>query len=147
MSLLDISKLPTAENSVIHLHVTDNVGIARVPLSAGQKLKVGGKYDVTAIGNVPAGHKMALVEIPAGQMLVRYGQAIGKARVAIHPGDHVHVHNVLFEELHFNYEFPETDRPLPPLPANIPTFQGFVREDGRVGTVCFQAHANLLGGA
>ena len=30
MSLLDISKLPTAENSVIHLHATDNVGIARV---------------------------------------------------------------------------------------------------------------------
>jgi altronate hydrolase len=134
MSLLDISKLPTAENSVIHLHATDNVGIARVPLTAGQKLKVGGQYDVTAANPVPAGHKMALVEVKAGETLIRYGQAIGKARVDIHPGDHVHVHNVAFEELHFNYEFPETERPLPPLPANIPTFQGYLREDGRVGT-------------
>jgi altronate hydrolase len=134
MSLLDISKLPTAENSVIHLHATDNVGIARVPLNAGQTLKVGGKYDVTAAKPVPAGHKMALVEVKAGETLVRYGQAIGKARVDIHPGDHVHVHNVAFEELHFNYEFPETERPLPVLPANVPTFQGYLREDGRVGT-------------
>ena len=41
MSLLEISKLPTAENSAIHLHPNDNVAIARVPLSAGQTLKVG----------------------------------------------------------------------------------------------------------
>ena len=42
MSLLEISKLPTAENSAIHLHPNDNVAIARVPLSPGQKLKLGG---------------------------------------------------------------------------------------------------------
>jgi hypothetical protein len=34
MPLLDIAKLPTAENSAIHLHSTDNVAIARVPLRA-----------------------------------------------------------------------------------------------------------------
>ena len=33
--LLEITKLPTAENSAIHLHPPDNVAIARVPLSAG----------------------------------------------------------------------------------------------------------------
>ena len=41
MSLLEIAKLPTAENSAIHLHAMDNVAIARVPLAAGQDLKVG----------------------------------------------------------------------------------------------------------
>ena len=41
--LLEIAKLPTAENSAIHLHATDNVAIARVPLSAGTELKVDGR--------------------------------------------------------------------------------------------------------
>ena len=31
--LLDIAKLPTAENSAIHLNPADNVAIARVPLA------------------------------------------------------------------------------------------------------------------
>ena len=42
MSLLEIQKLPTAENSAIHLHPSDNVAIARVPLTAGQTLRVDG---------------------------------------------------------------------------------------------------------
>jgi altronate hydrolase len=133
MSLLDITKLPTAENSVIHLHPTDNVGIARVPLSEGQTLKIG-PYTVTAVNNVPAGHKIALREIAAGEKLIRYGQIIGKSRVAIHPGEHVHTHNVAFEEIHFDYEYPTEDRAFPPAPAKMPTFMGYQREDGRAGT-------------
>jgi hypothetical protein len=43
MSLLGISKLPTAENSAIQLHARDNVAIARVPLSIGITLNVGGQ--------------------------------------------------------------------------------------------------------
>jgi len=33
--LVEITKVPNAENSAIHLHPTDNVAIARVPLPAG----------------------------------------------------------------------------------------------------------------
>jgi len=40
MELLEIAKLPTEENSAIHLNPLDNVAIARVPLSAGMKLRV-----------------------------------------------------------------------------------------------------------
>ena len=42
MSLVGISKLPTAENSAIQLHPRDNVAIARVPLSAGAELHIAG---------------------------------------------------------------------------------------------------------
>jgi altronate hydrolase len=133
MSLLDITKLPTAENSVIHLHPNDNVGIARVPLSPGQTLKVG-PFEVTAAGSVPAGHKIALFEILPGEKLIRYGQVIGNARGRIGPGDHVHTHNVAFEEIQFDYEFPTVERAFPPAPAKMPTFMGYLREDGRAGT-------------
>jgi altronate hydrolase len=138
MSLLSISKLPTAENSAIHLNAADNVAIARVPLSPGQELKIEGQ-PVTVASAVPAGHKIALRSIPAGDRIIRYGQVIGRARTTITPGEHIHVHNVAFEEQSFDYEFPTADQPFPPLPAQVPTFLGYQRADGRVGTRNFIA--------
>ena len=106
MSLLGISKLPTAENSAIQLHPRDNVAIARVPLSIGTALNVGGQ-SIRTRSAIPAGHKVAIKPVAQGENLVRYGQLIGRASSAIEPGDHVHTHNVAFEELTFNYEFPD----------------------------------------
>ena len=133
MSLLDIAKLPTAENSAIHLHPSDNVAIARVPLSAGQKLKIDGT-DIEVREPVPAGHKVALRTIGKGENLVRYGQVIGRSRAPIDPGRHVHTHNLAYEELTFEYEYPDGDKALPVPPKDIPVFLGYPREDGRVGT-------------
>jgi altronate hydrolase len=133
LSLLEITKLPTAENSAIHLHPSDNVAIARVPLSPGQHLKVG-PFDVEVLNSVPAGHKIALFDIHSGETLLRYGQVIGRARGAIAAGSHVHTHNLAYEEIVFDYEYPTTNHELPPAPANIPTFLGYSRADGRVGT-------------
>ncbi len=65
---------------------------------------------------------------------MRYGQVMGRARVAIAPGSHVHTHNVAFEELTFDYEYPAGEIPLPQAPARGPVFLGYRREDGRVGT-------------
>jgi altronate hydrolase len=133
MSLLDIAKLPTAENSAILLHPNDNVAIARVPVSAGFTLRIAGR-SVTARAPIPAGHKVALRTVAAGETLIRYGQRIGRARFAIEPGDHVHTHNVAYEEIAFEYEFPAGDAPLPLAPADAPSFQGYARADGRAGT-------------
>jgi altronate hydrolase len=130
--LLEIAKLPTAENSVIQLHPTDNVAIARVPVSAGSELKVEGQA-LTARESIPAGHKIALAHIPQGGIVRRYGQIIGRASQSIAPGSHVHTHNLAFEELHFNYEFPAGEIPLPER-RTTPTFLGYRRQDGSVGT-------------
>ena len=64
--LLDIAKLPTAENSSIHLHPGDNVAVARVPLGAGAELQVEGVRLKTRDA-IPAGHKVALREIRPGK--------------------------------------------------------------------------------
>src|SRR5579862_4036954 len=133
MSLLGITKLPTAENSAIHLHPSDSVAIARVPLSEGAMLRIAGR-EIRTRTAIPAGHKVALRAIAPGETISRYGQVIGRARVAIEPGEHLHTHNVGFEELAFEYEFPTTDRPIPSAPADAPTFLGYAREDGRAGT-------------
>src|ERR1700730_15080685 len=133
MELLEIAKLPTAENSVIHLNPLDNVAIARVPLSAGMKLRVDG-VPIEVLDPVPAGHKIAVARRQPGDVVHRYGQTIGRAKQAIEPGRHVHTHNVSFEELTFEYQFPTGEVPRPAVPKNIPTFRGYLREDGRAGT-------------
>jgi len=133
MSFVDIAKLPTAENSAIHLHPTDNVAVARVPLQAGQALRVEGK-GLEVRDFVAAGHKVALAPIRAGEAVRRYGQVIGRAKADIATGQHIHTHNLAFEEGERDYDFPEGEVAYPALPANVPTFLGYPREDGRAGT-------------
>jgi altronate hydrolase len=133
MGLLEITPLPTAANSVIRLHESDNVAIARVPLAAGAQVETAG-HSLTLAAAVPAGHKVAIARIETGRAIVRYGQVMGRARVDISPGDHVHTHNVAFEELTFDYEFPAAEKPIAREPAGGPSFLGYLREDGRAGT-------------
>jgi altronate hydrolase len=83
---------------------------------------------------VPAGHKVAIRAIAAGEAVRRYGEHIGLARTAIVPGEHVHTHNVAFDAGALNYEFPAAERSLPAPPSEMPTFLGYPRADGRVGT-------------
>jgi len=130
--LLEIAKLPTAENSVIHLHAADNVAVARVPVAAGTGLRVDGQ-PLTARDAIPAGHKIAIARIGQGETVRRYGQIIGRARQVIESGSHVHTHNLAFEELHLNYEFPATEVALPER-RESPVFLGYPREDGLAGT-------------
>ncbi len=131
--LLDIAQLPTAGNSALRLHPSDNVAIARVPLAAGAELRLDNLRVVTR-EPIPAGHKVSLEPISAGEIVHRYGQAIGRARAAIEPGSHVHTHNLSFEELELSYEFPTGEIQLPEPPKDAPTFLGYQREDGRAGT-------------
>ena len=131
--LVEIAKPASSENAVIHLHPSDNIAVARLSLASGQIIRAGG-HEVELVNAVPPGHKVAIQPIPRGGALVRYGQVIGRAAADIAPGQHVHTHNVSFEEIHFDYEFPTGNLPLPTEPANCPTFLGYPRADGRAGT-------------
>jgi altronate dehydratase len=71
----------------------DNVATALEPLAAGAALDLDGRHVVTRAA-IPSGHKLAIVDIAAGDPVVKYGSAIGTATAAIAAGDHVHTHNV-----------------------------------------------------
>lgn len=49
---------------------------------------------VTARGDIPYGHKIALADIARGEDIVKYGERIGVASRDIALGDYVHVHNL-----------------------------------------------------
>jgi altronate dehydratase small subunit len=44
--------------------------------------------------DISFGHKFAVITIPQGNNILKYGEVIGKAVIQIEPGQHVHVHNL-----------------------------------------------------
>jgi altronate dehydratase small subunit len=71
----------------------DNVATALEPLEAGRSIEVGG-CTVIVREPIPPGHKLALADIAAGDEVVKYGSAIGRATADILRGAHVHTHNL-----------------------------------------------------
>ena len=71
----------------------DNVGLTLVDLRAGATCDAG-PARIPIGQDIPAGHKVALTDIPVGRAIVKYGAVIGYATAPITPGSHVHVHNV-----------------------------------------------------
>ncbi len=131
--LYEIGKPPTAANAVIRLHERDNVAIARVALAPGQAAELHG-IAVTARTAIPAGHKMAIREIRAGEPVYRYGNPIGDAIADIHAGEHVHTHNLGYKELGASECKPAMRLNQKPRSASQATFLGYRRADGRAGT-------------
>jgi altronate dehydratase small subunit len=56
--------------------------------------KKGGSEILGVIGDIPYGHKIALVDIAPGSDILKYGECIGGASRPIKKGEHVHVHNL-----------------------------------------------------
>ncbi|MBU1375132.1 MAG: altronate dehydratase family protein [Alphaproteobacteria bacterium] len=108
----------------------DDVAVALRGVAAGDRVAEG----VTALVDIPAGHKVALRAIDAGADVRKYGWPIGHATQAIAAGDHVHSHN-LATSLSGVETYDYAPAPAEALPsATAATFQGYRRADGRVGT-------------
>ena len=132
--LVDIAKLPTAENSAIHLHPTDNVAVARVPLPAGTELRVDGLPVADARRHSRRATRWRCGTSAPARWCCATARPSAAPSIPIDAGQHIHTHNLSFEELQLDYEFPATESPLPGARADAPTFLGYQREDGRVGT-------------
>jgi len=106
----------------------DDVAAALREIKAGETV-----LGVTATQDIPMGHKIALHALVEGQPVLKFGYPIGHATRAILPGEHVHTHNVAtsLEGSGAYLYHPARD---PAAPGRAPTFQGYVRADGRVGT-------------
>lgn len=115
---------------VIRLHAADDVVIARLDVPEGTLLA---RENVRVAQRVPAGHKVATRDMSCGAAVRRYGQIIGFATRDIRAGEHVHVHNLAMGDFDRGYAFCADVQPVAPIVPQA-TFQGIVREDGRVAT-------------
>ena len=77
----------------------DDVGVATEDIVRGEQ--VTGVYmdteetiTLSAGGDIPLGHKIAVTDIPADGAVTEYRVNIGLAREPIAAGDYVHVHNI-----------------------------------------------------
>lgn len=116
---------------MIRINQGDNVAVALRPIDKGETLDIGGTV-VTAVEEIPQGHKVAIKPIKSGEDVVKYGFCIGCAKEDVRVGQWIHVHNVktaLGELLDYEYrpvgsELKDTERAY---------FDGFRRADGKVG--------------
>src|SRR5436190_20268225 len=126
------------EDFALRLRDSDNVAVAKRPLSAG--LSLNGSIPLTTDREIPAGHKIAVAAIEEGAAILKYGQVIGYARRRIAPGQHVHTHNVAMRDdaddrTQLAHECCIDYRPVAIYPPEqMKYFQGYARPDGRVGT-------------
>ena len=121
-------------DKTIVVNSKDNVAVAKTAIGLGTLIGSNGS-NLRTIQTVPPGHKVALQTINKGQPVIRYGEIIGIANQNISAGNTVHNHNMIPDNE--NQTVPKSVSPLPVqfLPnEKIPSFQGFKRDWGGVGT-------------
>lgn len=127
----------------IKIHDRDTVVVALRTIAPGEVLNVevqGVAGQITALEEIPAGHKMAVCDIPADGEIIKYGCRIGNAKEDIRAGAWIHTHNIktaLGDLLEYTYEPVEEilkgaeeeggER------VSEAVFMGFKRPDGKVG--------------
>ncbi len=133
-----VSVPPSPAHCVLRIHAQDNVAIVANDggLPAGTVLPEGAPgAGVVLQGKVPQGHKLALVNIAAGQPVLRYNVPIGYALQAIAAGSWVHERLLQMPAARELEGLPMATVQPPPLgPLQGYTFEGFRNADGSVGT-------------
>lgn len=122
----------------VQVHPDDNVAIVvnEGGLPAGTKFESG----LVLTENIPEAHKIALSDIRAGEPVVRYGSVIGFAEGDISKGSWVHEEKMRLPSAPSLDSLPlATAVPQRLAPLEGYTFEGFLNDDGSVGT------KNILG--
>ncbi len=77
------------------IHPQDNVAtlLDDVPAGPLDVLNAGAPLVIAALEEIKIGHKIALVDIPSGSHIIKFGTAIGHASQPIAVGAWIHLHN------------------------------------------------------
>lgn len=116
----------------IKINSKDNVAVALKELEEGRVINIDENTSVTLLQNVPAGHKFALKDIGANEVVLKYGFPIGYAVDAIKVGQWIHTQNVkttLGDILDYSYQ-PDYTKVASTEKAY---FNGYRRDNGKVG--------------
>ena len=122
----------------VQIHPRDTVAIIvnEGGLPAGTQFASG----LALLEDIPEAHKVALLDIEAGAPILRYGSVIGYAGRAIAKGSWVHEDRMTMPAAPSLDHLPLATT-VPPVMAPLEgyTFEGFLNDDGSVGT------KNILG--
>ncbi|MFM1764267.1 MAG: D-galactarate dehydratase [Pseudomonadota bacterium] len=135
---VDIYPVTTALHPTIAMHPADNVAIVVTAggLKAGDHVQKGLSTDALVLLNaIPQGHKVALVDIAAGQAVLRYNVNVGIAKADIPAGSWVHERLLDMPAARDFQNLPMATAPQNAIkPLTGYTFEGYRNADGSVGT-------------
>ena len=84
-------------HDAIMIKAEDNVATALRDLEAGRPCQVAAGKEVRSVAisePIGYGHKFAVVDIPKGADIIKYGEVMGRATADIPTGAHAHVQNI-----------------------------------------------------
>ena len=116
----------------IKINAADNVAVAINDVEAGGCFDIDG-VKITILSRIPAGHKVALKDMYAGEDVVKYGFPIGHLLQDVPQGgliDHTVLKTNLEGLLEYTYQ-PDLTEVAPA--ETQATFRGYRRSDGRAG--------------
>ena len=116
----------------IKINAADNVAVAINYVEAGGCFDIDG-VKITILSRIPAGHKVALKDMSAGEDVVKYGFPIGHLLQDVPQGgliDHTVLKTNLEGLLEYTYQ-PDLTEVAPA--ETQATFRGYRRSDGRAG--------------
>ncbi|MCB9283847.1 MAG: altronate dehydratase [Lewinellaceae bacterium] len=122
------------KKNALKVHPSDNIIVALQDFSAGDEVVFeGARFQL--LENIPTKHKFAERDFAEGETITMYGVTVGKALRAIPKGSRISTENVAHSssgysvgERHIDWRAPDISK------FKDRTFDGFHREDGKVGT-------------
>lgn len=118
--------------NILKINPADNVVVAIQPQKAGAIISVDGKQ-ITVLEDVPAGHKIAIVDLAKGENVIKYGFPIGHAKEDKKAGSWMNENNIKTNlDGLLSYEYHPKEVKLD-IPNEGRTFLGYRRPDGQVG--------------
>ncbi len=116
----------------IKINSADNVAVALKDIPKGYVLKIAGDETITT-ENIPSGHKIALKDFIAGEMVVKYGFPIGHTETDVKSGSLLNERNIRtnlsgLDTYSYSPKFVEQT-----FKNDSRTFMGYRRKNGDVG--------------
>ncbi|MAW93631.1 MULTISPECIES: UxaA family hydrolase [unclassified Leeuwenhoekiella] len=122
------------KSKLIKVQPQDNVAVALVDLYTGDAVDFEGE-SIKILSDSKAKHKIALVDLAAGDSIYMYGVLVGKALSPIDKGGLLTTENVKHEASSVSQKTETTSWNAPDISKwKDRTFMGYHREDGQVGT-------------
>ncbi len=119
---------------LLQIDPRDNVVVALTDLAADEPVTLSG-LTYRPLSTIPAKHKFAMVDLAVGEKVVMYGAVVGRVREPVMRGGLLNTRNLQHEAEAYAWR----GLPAPWQPPDVSswmqrTFDGFHREDGKVGT-------------
>lgn len=129
-----MSESGAADRRILQVDGRDTVAIALADLPRGEPIEVAGAV-CRLVSAVPAKHKFALRDFAPGDAVTMYGVVVGRATQPIRRGEWITTRNLGHDTTPYRVQAGQRSWHAPDVGRwRQRTFQGYLRDDGQVGT-------------